>query len=44
VTPSAATGQSPRPADVAYAENGGLLYGVLTLTHNSAYAHGTVTG
>jgi hypothetical protein len=38
------TGTTTGTADVAYAETGGLLYGVLTLTHNGAYAHGTVTG
>jgi hypothetical protein len=31
-------------ATVAYAESGGLLHGALTLTHNGARAHGTVTG
>lgn len=38
------TGKTTGTADVAYAVNGGLLYGALTLTHNGAYAHGTVTG
>jgi hypothetical protein len=38
------TGPTTGTADVAYAETGGLLYGALTLTHNGAYAHGTVTG
>ncbi len=38
------TGKTTGTADIAYAENGGLLYGALTLTHNGARAHGTVTG
>ena len=40
-----AAAASLSPDDLApYAENGGLLYGTLTLTHNGAYAHGPVTG
>jgi hypothetical protein len=31
-------------AVIAYAENGGLLYGTLTLTRNGALARGPVTG
>jgi hypothetical protein len=38
------TGKTTGTAAVAYAEHGGLLYGTLTLTHNGAFAHGTVTG
>jgi hypothetical protein len=38
------TGKTTGMADVTFAENGGLLYGALTLTHNGARAHGTVTG
>jgi hypothetical protein len=38
------TGKTTGTADIAYAETGGLLYGALTLTHNGARAHGTVTG
>jgi hypothetical protein len=38
------TGKTTGTATVAYAENGGLLYGALTLTHDGARAHGTVTG
>jgi hypothetical protein len=38
------TGKTTGKANVAYAENGGLLYGALILTHNGADAHGTVTG
>jgi hypothetical protein len=38
------TGKTTGTADIAYAEKGGLLYGSLTLTHNGAQAHGTVTG
>ena len=37
-------GKTTGTADIAYAENGGLIYGALTLTHNGARAHGTVTG
>jgi hypothetical protein len=38
------TGKTTGTATVAFAESGGLLYGALTLTHNGARAHGTVTG
>jgi hypothetical protein len=38
------TGPTTGTADIAYAVNGGLLYGTLTLTDNGARAHGKVTG
>jgi len=38
------TGPTTGKGKVAYAENGGLLYGTLILTHNGARGHGTVTG
>jgi hypothetical protein len=38
------TGKTTGTAHIAYTEQGGLLYGTLTLTHNGAFAHGTVTG
>ena len=38
------TGPTTGKGQVAYAENGGLLYGTLILTHNGAQGHGTVTG
>jgi hypothetical protein len=38
------TGKTTGKADIAYTENGGLIYGALILTHNGARAHGTVTG
>jgi hypothetical protein len=41
---AAQTGKTTGKGQVAYAENGGLLYGTLILTHNGAQGHGTVTG
>ena len=38
------TGKTTGKGQIAYAENGGLLYGTLILTHNGARGHGTVTG
>jgi hypothetical protein len=38
------TGKTTGTGDIAYAENGGLLYGTLILTHNGAQGHATVTG
>jgi hypothetical protein len=38
------TGKTTGTGDIAYAENGGLLYGTLILTDNGARGHGTVTG
>ncbi len=38
------TGKKTGKGQVAYAENGGLLYGTLILLDNGARGHGTVTG